>query len=148
MHAFEQGKLIILPNTLLFSSLGSLSGILLLWLIRIFRKADPENNTGDKKYEMRDLFEKSGLFSKIIVSRWPQIILTILAMVMIYVVIMTSVFGTKVSGRNLGVLMMWAIWLFLLIAVLDPAWRKNLVHYLSLAFFWRLDPAQIILFTP
>ena len=36
MHAFEQGKLIIMPNTLLCFSLGSLVGILLLWFLSIF----------------------------------------------------------------------------------------------------------------
>ena len=33
---------------------------------------------------------------------------------------MTSVFGTKMSGRNLGVLLMWAVWLFLIIGVMTP----------------------------
>jgi hypothetical protein len=32
MHAFEQGKLIIMPNTLLFFSIGSLAGIIFLWI--------------------------------------------------------------------------------------------------------------------
>ena len=38
MHAFEQGKIIILPNTLLAFSLGSLFGVILLWLLTIFRR--------------------------------------------------------------------------------------------------------------
>ena len=119
MHAFEQGKLIIMPNTLLCFCMGSLAGILLLWLLGIYRKNAPAG-TQDEKSSMTDLLRESGLLKKLLVSRWPQIILTMLAMVMIYVVIMTTVFGTKVSGRNLGVLLMWAIWLFLLIAILTP----------------------------
>ena len=119
MHAFEQGKLIIMPNTLLFLSLGSLIGILFLSCLRIFRKVGPvHNETG--RQEIKDLLKGSEGLRKALISRWPQIILTILALVMIYVVIMTAIFGTKVSGRNLGVLMMWAIWLFLLIAVMTP----------------------------
>ena len=39
MHAFEQGKLIILPNTLLFFSLGCIIGILILLFSEILRKA-------------------------------------------------------------------------------------------------------------
>jgi polyferredoxin len=115
MHAFEQGKLIILPNTLLIFSLGCIAGILFLWILRFYRNHEPE--TSDKNG--KDLFN-SGFFRKIVVSRWPQMILTILALVMIYIVIMTSVFGTKVSGRNLGVLLMWAVWLFLLVTILTP----------------------------
>lgn len=135
MHAFEQGKLIIMPNTLLCFSLGSLIGILSIWLFLIFRKAEPENNPDDKKSEMKDLFKWSGFFRRIVISRWPQIILTILALVMIYIVIMTSVFGTKVSGRNLGVLMMWAIWLFLLVAILTPFGGRIWCTVCPLPFF-------------
>lgn len=120
MHAFEQGKLIILPNTLLIFSLGSLAGILFLWFIGIIRNTVRESNSDKKKSEMKDLLNNSILLKRIIISRWPQAIFTILAMVMIYVAILTSVCGTKVSGRNLGVLMMWAIWLFMLVAILTP----------------------------
>jgi polyferredoxin len=146
MHAFEQGKLIIMPNTLLCFSLGSLFGILFVWLFRIFRKADPDN-AGDQKTPMNDLFESSGFLRKIVVSRWPQIIFIILAMVMIYIVIMTSVFGTKVSGRNLGVLMMWAIWLFLLIAVMTPFGGRIWCTICPLPFFGDLIQRRSI-FSP
>jgi hypothetical protein len=48
---------------------------------------------------------------------------------------MASVFGTKVSGRNLGVLMMWAIWLFLLIAILTPFGGRIWCTVCPLPFF-------------
>ena len=134
MHAFEQGKLIIFPNTLLFFSLGCLIGILFLWIWSVFRisakeRADSENG------RMIDILEKSGFLRKIVVSRWPQIILTILALVMMYMVIMISIFGTKVSGRNLGVLLMWAVWLFLLVAVLTPLFGRSWCTICPLPFF-------------
>jgi len=134
MHAFEQGKLVIFPNTLLFFSLGCLIGILFLWMQSVFRNsvsnlADSENS------RMIDLLEKSGFLRRIIVSRWPQIILTILALVMMYMVIMISIFGTKVSGRNLGVLMMWAVWLFLLVAILTPLFGRSWCTICPLPFF-------------
>jgi len=135
MHAFEQGKLIIMPNTLLCFSLGCLTGIFFLWLIRILRKIDPEKIQAEEKSEMKDLFERSGFLRKAVISRWPQIILTILAMVMIYVVIMTTVFGTKVSGRNLGVLLMWAVWLFFLIAIMTPFFGRSWCTICPLPFF-------------
>jgi len=134
MHAFEQGKLVIFPNTLLFFSLGCLIGILFLWLRSVFR--NPARNPADSESsKMTDLLEKSGFLRKLILSRWPQIILTILALVMMYMVIMISIFGTKVSGRNLGVLMMWAVWLFLLVAILTPLFGRSWCTICPLPFF-------------
>lgn len=130
MHAFEQGKLVIFPNTLLFFSLGCLIGILFLWLRSVFRNPAESENP-----KITDLLEKSGFLRKIILSRWPQIILTILALVMMYMVIMISIFGTKVSGRNLGVLMMWAVWLFLLVAILTPLFGRSWCTICPLPFF-------------
>jgi hypothetical protein len=120
MHAFEHGKLVILPNTLLVFSLGCIAAILLLWITGLFNFLETIPAEKDKKSGYRDVLEKPGLLRRIILSRWPQVILIIIAMMMMYVVILTCLFGTKVSGRNLGVLLMWAIWLFLLIALLTP----------------------------
>lgn len=116
MHAFEQGKLIIFPNTLLAFSIGSLAGIVVLWLLRMLRE-----EVELKEKPSKDLLgSSSGFLRKMAVSRWPQIVATIITIVMIYIVIMVTFFGTRVSGRNLGVLLMWAVWLFLLVAVLTP----------------------------
>jgi polyferredoxin len=56
-------------------------------------------------------------------------------MVMIYIVILTSVFGTKISGRNLGVLLMWAIWLFALVALITPLFGRSWCTICPLPFF-------------
>ena len=119
MHAFEAGKLVILPNTLLVFSLGSIIGILLLWFMGILRNVSGDSKLKINRSEYKDVLNISFL-KRIVISRWPQFILTLVAMLMIYVVILTSLFGTQMSGRNLGVLMMWAIWLFLLVAILTP----------------------------
>lgn len=134
MHAFEHGKLIVLPNTLLVFSLGSILGILMLWLFGFFVKTAPVSET-DNKAGYTDLFEKSGFLRKLVISRWPQIILVMLAMLMVYVVVLTTFFGTKMSGRNLGVLLMWAIWLFLLIALLTPFLGRIWCTICPLPFF-------------
>jgi ferredoxin len=120
MHAFEQGKLVIFPNSLLVFSLGCLAGIIFLWIRGMFMRPALIEPSTEEKTGYKDLFAGSGFLKKLVVSRWPQILLMIFAMVMIYIVILTSVLGTKVSGRNLGVLLMWAIWLFFLVAVLTP----------------------------
>jgi hypothetical protein len=118
MHAFEHGKLIILPNTLLVFSLGCLIGILVLSLIGWPRNGFEPVSASKTGY--RDLLRNSPLAGKLLTSRWPQLILMIIAMFLFYVVILASLFGTKMSGRNLGVLLMWGIWLFFLVALVTP----------------------------
>lgn len=135
MHAFEQGKLIILPNTLLIFSLGGLFGILFIWLISIFKNINTKERISDEKRGYKDLLKGSGLLRGIVISRYPQAALTLFTMVMIYIVILTSVFGTKVSGRNLGVLLMWAIWLFALVALITPFFGRFWCTICPLPFF-------------
>jgi ferredoxin len=134
MHAFEQGKLIILPNTLLVFSLGSLLGILFIWIISIFRSQESILIT-EEKSGYKDLLKEKGLLKRLVLSRYTQAALTLFTMVMIYIVILTSVFGTKVSGRNLGVLLMWAIWLFALVAVITPFLGRFWCTICPLPFF-------------
>jgi len=147
MHAFEQGKLIIFPNTLLVFSLGILIGILFLWLTKIFRKVEISSNADDSKYGYTDLLKKSNLLKWFVKSRWPQVILILFTMLMIYIVILTSVLGTKVSGRNLGVLMMWTLWLFLLVAILTPLGGRIWCTICPLPFFGDLLQRKSV-FTP
>jgi len=135
MHAFEQGKLIILPNTLLIFSLGCLIGIILLWLMAIFRNNVQNSKSESEKPGYKDILNDSGFLRRIVLSRWPQATLTIITMVMIYIVILTSVFGTKMSGRNLGVLMMWAIWLFVLVVLITPFLGRFWCTICPLPFF-------------
>lgn len=135
MHAFEQGKLIIMPNTLLVSGLGCLLGILFIWLTSIFANARHQLNTDDERAGYKDLLDKRSFLKGVVISRNTQAALTIFTMVMIYIVILTSVFGTKVSGRNLGVLLMWAVWLFALVAVITPFLGRFWCTICPLPFF-------------
>jgi polyferredoxin len=135
MHAFEQGKLIILPNTLLLFSLGSLFGLIIIWVIAIFRRPYLNEKPETEKEGYKDLLGGSGFLKGIVVSRFTQATFIIITMVMIYIVILTSVFGTKVSGRNLGVLLMWAIWLFALVALITPAAGRFWCTICPLPFF-------------
>ena len=135
MHAFEHGKLIIFPNTLLVFSLGCITGILVIWIIGFLRKSKFLTGNDDKKAGYRDVLKKYDLLRKLVISRWPQTILVIVAMVIMYVVVLTSIFGTKMSGRNLGVLLMWAIWLFLLVALMTPFMGRIWCTICPLPFF-------------
>jgi polyferredoxin len=145
MHAFEHGKLIIFPNTLLIFSLGCAAGIFFLWLLGFKGILQSSEKGKDIKKGYIDLFQKSGLLRKFFVSRWPQIIVTIIALLFVYLVILTSIFGTKMSGRNLGVLLMWAVWLFFLIAVLTPFLGRIWCTICPLPFFGDLVQRKSIL---
>jgi len=133
MHAFEHGKLVIAPNTLLFFSLGCLMGIFFLWLLGFKRKEPVFAHNYSAKYT--DLLEKSRFLKFLVSSRWPQIVLLILTMAVLYLVVLTTFFGTKMSGRNLGVLMMWGIWLFLLVALITPVLGRFWCTICPLPFF-------------
>jgi hypothetical protein len=147
MHAFEHGKLIIFPNTLLVFSLGCTIGILFLWMIGFFIQSKSQLISEDKKEGYRDVLAKSKLLRKLVTSRWPQVILMMFAMILVYVVILTTFFGTKMSGRNLGVLLMWGIWLFLLIAILTPFLGRIWCTICPLPFFGDLFQRKSV-FTP
>jgi polyferredoxin len=110
------------------------TGIFIFWLLGIYKPATSAGQTGDRRSYI-DLFSKSGFIKKAATSRWPQTVVMLLAMMLVYVVILTSVFGTKMSGRNLGVLLMWAIWLFLLIAILTPFLGRIWCTICPLPFF-------------
>lgn len=135
LHAFEHGKLIIMPNTLLIFSLGCSIGIFLLWILSLQNQPKLGSEIHDEKKSYKDILKKNPILSKLVVSRWPQTVLMLLAMMLVYVVILTTFFGTKMSGRNLGVLLMWAVWLFLLIAVLTPFLGRIWCTVCPLPFF-------------
>jgi polyferredoxin len=145
MHAFEHGNLIIYPNTLLVFSLGCIVGIIVLWIIGLFTGSKSSVSDDSKKTGYRDILKNSGFLRKSVVNRWPQVILTLLAMMVMYIVILTSIFGTKMSGRNLGVLLMWAVWLFLLIAVLTPFLGRFWCTICPLPFFGDLIQRRSVL---
>lgn len=147
MHAFELGKLIIMPNTLLFFSLGCLAGLVAFWIAGLFRSNGIKESAVSSREGYRDILKENGMLHRLVTSRWPQLILTLVAMLMIYVVILTSVFGTKMSGRNLGVLLMWAIWLFLLVAILTPLLGRSWCTICPLPFFGDLFQRRSF-FTP
>lgn len=148
MHAFEHGKLIIYPNTLLVFSLGCMIGIMVLWIIGLFSKSEHFNWNDDKKAGYRDIMKKSGFLQKLVMPRWPQTILVMIAMALMYVVVLTSIFGTKMSGRNLGVLMMWAVWLFMLVAVMTPFLGRIWCTICPLPFFGDLIQRKSLLTQP
>lgn len=122
MHAFEHGKLVITPNYLLYMGLGLLLGIFVIRL-RSIRYGQIVGNEKQEKLlnnVLVDLLVKFPWLKKIIMKKWFQPLFMIFAFTILYVVLLTTLFGTQMSGRNLGVMLVWIVWLFLVVTIFTP----------------------------
>jgi len=116
MHAFEQGSLVVRPNVLEAGGYGVV--LALPVLVLLFRR------------KLRD--ETKGTVAVVnVLERWPrlrrvlalpnlQLWLMVAMAAFAYAVLLISLVGTKMAGGNLGVLLVWVVWLFLLVVVLVP----------------------------
>ena len=122
MHAFEHGNLIIWPNTLLCAAFGLLIGIPCLAFLRVrsrFEAAVPTPMESPPKPGW-DVFKRMPWLKRLLKRRDLQLTMIAITMAALYMVILTSLFGTKVAGRNFGVMVTWVVWLFLLTVVITP----------------------------
>jgi len=60
------------------------------------------------------------ILKRILVSRWPQFILTTLALVGFLLAILSGFFGTPVGSRNFGIIFVWIAWWAILMLVAVP----------------------------
>ncbi len=122
MHAFEHGKIVIYPNYLLVTGLGILFGIYVIFIRRIIYRQISGNNRQEKfaGHAAPDLLVKFPWLKKIIKRNGFQSFFMIFAFTILYVVLLTTLFGTQMSGRNLGVLLVWTVWLFLVVTIFTP----------------------------
>jgi polyferredoxin len=130
LHAFEQGSLIILPNTLLGFVAGCLLSLILMLLFQF-------NTVVRQQYQNDSLsnIKFSNRLNRVLKSPVTRLITSLAALVFIYVVIIISTFGTHVAGRNLGTILVWIIWLFVLITVLTPLFGKLWCYVCPIPFF-------------
>lgn len=122
MHAFEHGNLIIWPNTLLCAALGLLVGIPLVgyWSLRPYLDGSMPVPLAEAGRRGWDIFRRMPWLKNFVKRREVQYTLILITMAALYMVILTSLFGTKVAGRNFGVMVTWVVWLFLLTVVITP----------------------------
>ncbi len=122
MHAFEHASLIIGPNTLLYAGLGLLWGIPVAGLLGL--GGTLSRNTAEpipvRPTDGVDLFQRFPWLKRLTKQRGFQFAFVAGGIALLYVVVLTTFFGTHVSGRNLGIMLMWVVWLFLLTVVLTP----------------------------
>lgn len=120
MHAFEQGKLIIGPNTLLFAGLGLVVGIPVVGLLRlrgVFRVPFLPPHDASEGW---DILRRGPWLKRLLKRREFQFVWVSVGMLLLYVILLALLFGTKVAGRNLGSMLTWIVWLFVLTVVLTP----------------------------
>ena len=122
MHAFEQGNLVIEPNTLLYAGWGLLLGITCVgWIsLRGTLRQKEAATVPVLPTDGRDLFKRWPWLRRLTKWRGFQFTWIAVTMALLYLVILTALFGTQMPGRNLGIMLTWVLWLFLLTAVLTP----------------------------
>lgn len=120
MHAFEQGKLIIAPNTLLFAGLGLVAGIPVVGLLQLRRRLREPYLQPQASTEGWDILRRWPWLKRLLKRREFQFAWVSVGMLLLYVILLALLFGTKVAGRNLGSMLTWIVWLFVLTAVLTP----------------------------
>ena len=113
MHAFEQGSLVISPNTLLNGGLGLLVGLFLVGLRRGgFSAANRNPGT--------DLLAMYPWIRTLLKKPWVMPSVWLASGLVLYLIVLMTLFGTQVSGRNLGVMLVWTVWMFVLITLFTP----------------------------
>jgi len=125
MHAFEQGSLIIWPNMLLFAGMGLLAGIAVVGLMSLWPVLRARPGTQARAHAVSptdglDIFAHLPWLKTLMKRRGFQFAFVLVAMLVFNVVVFTTLYGVLVSGRNLGMMLLWVVWLFLLTAVLTP----------------------------
>jgi polyferredoxin len=117
MHAFEQGTLVVRPNVLAAGAWGVLAAIPILTWLRIRRR--PETSA-QERFLFANVLERRPRLRRWLAIPDLQLRLMTAMSILAYGVLLTSLLGTKMAGGNLGVLLTWVVWLFLLVVVLVP----------------------------
>lgn len=118
MHGFEQGDLIVRPNWLLAGSLGLLSALPLIGLVRIHRNRG-KTPPGRPAREW-DLNARFPILDRILKWRPLQFWCTLPFLAGLVLIIMAGLLGTKVGGRNIAIMFTWIGCMSLLTIVLVP----------------------------
>ncbi len=119
MHGFEQGDLIVRPNYLLWGSLGLLASILAIGWIRT-RESSTQLATPADTPPAIDLNARWPWIGKLLAWRPLQFVGTMPVLAGFTLIVLAGLVGTKVGGRNIAVMMTWAVWMSFLAVLLVP----------------------------
>ncbi|HXK58549.1 MAG TPA: 4Fe-4S binding protein [Acidobacteriota bacterium] len=116
MHGTERGDLIVSPNYLLTGALGLLVAFPVVALLLRGKKPQAVEGPGVRI----NLFKVFPRLKRLVKKPSFQFYLTLPMLAVFYFVILAGLFGTKVSGRNAGPMVIWVLWLSALIVLLVP----------------------------
>ena len=116
MHGFEQGDLIVRPNWLFSISIGFIIALFLSWLVR----CRWDNSYTYSPFRKIDLNKQFTFLDKLLKWRPLQFLLTLPVLAVFVMLILAGIFGTKVGGRNIAVMLTWACWIPLITLFLVP----------------------------
>jgi ferredoxin len=117
MHGFEQGDLIVRPNWLFSGSLGALTAILLVGLIRILTQPTVLVTNSAAAF---DLNTGNGFLKRVLRWRPLQFVCSLPFLAGLVVVLMAGFMGTKVGGRNVAIMFTWIVCMSILTMFLVP----------------------------
>jgi hypothetical protein len=118
MHGFEQGDLIVRPNWLFAGSLGLLSAIPIIGLVRI--RQNRFHSPPGEPVRYWDLNARFPTLDRILKWRPLQFWCTLPFLAGLVLIIMAGLLGTKVGGRNIAIMLTWIGCMSLLTIVLVP----------------------------
>jgi polyferredoxin len=120
MHGFEQGTLVVHPNYLHAGATGLLFAIPLIGLLRRRRRNAAPHDPPAERQLFANLFERWPRFRAFLSMQGLQFWLMSIMSVLLYVVLLTTLLGTRMAGGNLGILLLWVVWLFALVVLFVP----------------------------
>lgn len=143
MHGFEHGDFVLWPNWLLLGALTVLLGLPLLGLCQVLfadgnGAGSPAENGVDESGLVPRATELFGPYPRL-KTRFagPRVRDGVagLMTVGLYIVVLAGLLGTKMPGRNLAIMVVWIVWLFLVTIILVPMGGRFWCYLCPLPFF-------------
>jgi len=117
MHGFEQGDLIVRPNWLLAGSMGFLLAIVIIGWLRVKGETRETKTISQPPIDLNKRFV---LLDRLLKWRPLQFTCTLPLLAGLMMVLLAGLFGTKVGGRNVAVMLTWIVWISMLSLFLVP----------------------------
>ncbi len=140
MHGFEHGDFVLWPNWLLLGGLTVLVLLPVLGVLRVVsgsvgRASRPGGDNVEGEVLKFDLFARFPGLKSLFPRRTVRDRLSALMTVVLYVVVLAGLLGTKMPGRNLAIMAVWVLWLFLVTVFLTPLGGRIWCYVCPLPFF-------------
>lgn len=115
LHPFMTGEMVVRPNTIYHFAVSISAWVTFFIFLSGFYK----NTSPAKPYRM-NLFQRFPRFKRLVKLRNFQLFFVILNLIVFYVFILSSLYGSPVGNRNIAIVFVWILWWFMLKAVMVP----------------------------